>query len=87
MRRNWIRGSNPGIWLLLRSADNIFGRSHELYLESGYGIRTVQELPGHKNVKITMICTHVLNRGGMGVKSSVDNLQRRGEGVFDLPRV
>ena len=74
MQKNWIRGSNPGNWLLLRSADDVFGRSHELYLESGYGIKTVQELPGHKNVKTTMICTHVLNRGGKEVESPVDDL-------------
>ena len=38
-------------------------------LESGYDIRTVQELLGHKDVKTTMICTHVLNRGGLAVRS------------------
>jgi len=43
-------------------------------LESGYDIRTVQELLSHKDVKTTMIYTHVLNRGGEGVKSSVDDL-------------
>ena len=43
-------------------------------LESGYDIRTVQELLGHKEVKTTMIYTHVLNRGGKGVKSPVDDL-------------
>jgi integron integrase len=42
-------------------------------LEDGYDIRTVQELLGHKDVKITMIYTHVLNRGGRGVKSSLDS--------------
>ena len=41
-------------------------------LEDGYDIRTVQELLGHKNVKTTMIYTHVLNRGGRGVRSPLD---------------
>ncbi len=41
-------------------------------LESGYDIRTVQELPGHKDVKTTMIHTHVLNHESRGVKSPLD---------------
>jgi len=43
-------------------------------LENGYDIRTVQELMGHTNVNTTMIYTHVLNKGGHGVRSPLDNL-------------
>ena len=43
-------------------------------LDSGYDIRTVQELLGHRSVETTMIYTHVLNRGGLGVKSPADLL-------------
>jgi site-specific recombinase XerD len=43
-------------------------------LEAVEDIRTVQELLGHKDIRTTMISTHVLNRGGRGVRSPLDTM-------------
>ncbi|NOY53034.1 MAG: tyrosine-type recombinase/integrase [Deltaproteobacteria bacterium] len=75
LARHAVRRAVLATGIVKRITCHTFRHSFSTHLlEAGYDIRTIQELPGHKDVSTTMIYTHVLNKGGHGVRSPADGL-------------
>jgi integron integrase len=69
-----IRQAAQSVGIPKPVSPHVFRHSFATHLlQNGYDIRTIQELLGHKDVKTTMIYTHVLQRGGLAVKSPLDD--------------
>ena len=68
-----MRAAESAIDLSRRVTCRVLRHSYATHLlESGYDIRTVKELLGHRQVTTTMVYTHVLDKGGLGVRSPLD---------------
>jgi len=76
-----VREAARSLGLRKRVTCHTFRHSFATHLlEDGYDIRTIQELLGHRSVKTTMIYTHVLNRGGRGIRSPLDTVWKPTDG-------
>ena len=73
-----VRGAVSQVGVAKRAGCHPFRHASATQLfEAGYDVRIIQELLGHKDVRTTMIYTHVLNRGGGGVRSPLGDRRPR----------